>query len=1129
MTLLSVWLLAASVASGADGKLMIGQRSARTVTAGERKVIHRCLTPPTSERISLPLDRDKPWSLPNKPLAAGFTRNVHILVLRYNFQLEQTDNPNTTGLGNMDLSNDSAAFFNENGHFIDPSPHDSAFFDAHMKALGFYYDKVSEGKLTLTWDIFPPARDSVYQLPREMGHYGACIDTLSEDEALPAIVHGLERYFIDCVRLADTVSPEIDFSAYESFFLFHAGADQQNNIGFPNTCSDLFSGFIRFGDSIQADDGTIFLGGISVDNDSTKIRTALMMPETASQDNRATALNAVIAHEFGHQLGLVDLYRTGAFRTQLGDFALMDNNGFGTGIEFAGFTVGQTFGVNPVFPCAWSRAYLGFVDVVEYRQGSNIRLVAAEIESEGIKVARIPISDDEYYLIENRLQEIDNKTTYMIADPVTSVIWGPGDTTKTLTGEYDHLMGGSGVIIYHVDESVAREDWGANYGVNNFYDNQLQLDSQRRFVRLVEADGIVDFGGYYNAGFGSDEDLFRDDRNDKFTPNTNPPSIDNTGNNTHIYITDITRDSMLVGFSHVKVDSVIFFDVRTDGLVENFPVRVGYPIPSYFDYPIIVGVDTVWTRLRGVSVIADDLDRDGINEIIVGSNAIVSVFGTDGLPFILQHSNCSPWITYVDNSHSRFDGADTNFVNPVLYGRDTAAIVPAYFVAPHFITAGPVTGDFGQTANMKMVAVGYPSTVDSGEVALHIPADVDTDALADQYYVFPTFGWPVQLLFDDILYAVTDKGMIYRKSVWDTLPPEIIDLATDSIYGACRLGDGLVVLGQRGESAYLSIIVGTDSSSWQLPMVCNMNPVIVDLDQDQLPEVVCASQSGDLVVVTIDTTGSGSPLFSIYDSKQTGHEFTADPIIGDIDLDGHPDIILGGFGTVYAFDDRLLGKLDYPRQIDDRFPEDAVLAAPIICELDGRTKPELIFSTFEGNLYSISSELSYGFPLSAGERSYSSPLIMSDTTGAKLGYVGDDGWFYLWDFWANDFDEQKSYWPMVGADPGGSFVFDNSKLKGSGVSDEFLVKERFFAWPNPVVDGTVNIRYYLGQQADRVTISIYDLSGVLVTEDRGDGFERDNEYRWDCSDVTPGVYRCLLEVEAAGKEEHAFFDIAVIR
>ena len=80
-----------------------------------------------------------------------------------------------------------------------------------------------------------------------------------------------------------------------------------------------------------------------------------MMPETSVQDNRATTINAVMVHEFGHQLGLPDLYRTDIFMSQLGDFALMDNNGFGTGVEF-GFPVGRVFGTVPLYPTAWSRA-----------------------------------------------------------------------------------------------------------------------------------------------------------------------------------------------------------------------------------------------------------------------------------------------------------------------------------------------------------------------------------------------------------------------------------------------------------------------------------------------------------------------------------------------------------------------------------------------------------------------------------------------------------------------------------------------------------------------------------------------------------------------------------------------------
>ena len=556
-------LLPAAVIAAGDGVLRIkGIHHPGETRRDENFVHYRCLTPRPGTVIDLGLEREHPWSLPKQALAADAADTIHCLVLRYNFQYETTDNPNTTGRGRMVLVDPGAtpeaeaAYFDSVGHWIDSPPRNATYFAAHLRALSRYWETVSDGKITLTWDIFPPVEDSVYELPYPMSHYGRC----EFDE----VVAGLEQYFIDCIQLADTVSPEIDFGAYQSIFLFHAGSDRQNDIGFPPTCNDLFTGFIAFGDSL------------GVDNDSNFVRNALMMPETASQDNRATALNAVLAHEFGHQLGLVDLYSTRTFMSQLGDFALMDNNGFGTGIDF-GFPVGSVFGTIPLFPCAWSRAFLGFVEVHDFRRGTDIQLAAAQMASEGIKVARVPISEHEYYLLENRVVNYTGHETGQRLDTLANVLQGPVDVvTGQFTREYDALMPGSGVLIYLVDESVAAMDYNGD-GEDNFRDNQLQWDRKRKFVTLIEGDGIINFGGNYRAGYGRPEDMYRDARNTSFTPNTNPPSIDNTGNNTHVRITGITREMDTVATTIIVHDTLVRFDVETEGLVSNFPVRVGTP------------------------------------------------------------------------------------------------------------------------------------------------------------------------------------------------------------------------------------------------------------------------------------------------------------------------------------------------------------------------------------------------------------------------------------------------------------------------------------------------------------------------------------------------------------------------
>lgn len=1147
--ILTITCLAVPAMVIADGKLLLGKKTEhKNIDVGGR-IVHRCLTPKIPDRQLFPLSRKNPWSLPDRALAANFNRTVNILVLRFNFQLEQQDDPRTTGSGQMDLRDDTLAFFLENDHVIDPPPRDSLYFDAHMRACSLYYNAVSQGKLTLTWDIYPPGKDSILELPGPMSNYGACIDDIDPDLQEPefstiyfdSVIAGLERYFIDCIRLADTglVTP-IDFSKYESIFLFHAGSDQQNNIDNPPTCSDLFTGFIRFGNSIQADDGTVFVDGIPVNGGTDTVRSALLMPETASQDNRATALNAVIAHEFGHQLGLPDLYRTGSFRTQLGDFALMDNNGFGSGIEISDYPVGAIRGMIPVYPTAWSRAYLGFIDVVDFRKGTDIYLAAAQMVTDSIKAVRVPISEDEYYLIENRIPDVDGKPdSALLADPVTSVVMGPADDNRQLTFDYDRLMPGSGVIIYHVDESVARADFNQN-GVNNFHDNQLQLDPDRRFIRIVEADGIVNFGGFYNAGFGSDADMYREDRNNKLTPNSNPPAIDNTGNNTHVEITNIHRDTAFVDFKKVPIDAIVRFDVNIDGLVPNFPVRCGYRIPPGIQAGLIdtASGDTALAIFKRLSTIADDLDRDGIDEIITASDQNVLVFSTAGENFLHNKTGCSPCSTHFDLAHSRYDGTEPEFVSGEIYARDSLYPMPLYFKTPQRISAGPVTGDFGEPDSSKLVAVGFISSTTEGAVALHRLEYNDSTGQAQQLFAIITEGWPLLLSFGDALYIVTYEGKVYYKPDYNQQPPDSAVLPVNSVYGSCRLGKGLIVLG--GDSAissfyyvYPATVNGNDTLmtfEYMLDAHYNIGPIIVDLNRDGQPEIVAVSDNGNIIAVTSDTSASTAvPSFSIHASKATGDLFRTPPVAADLDGDGYPEIVIGGWGKLYAYDRNLITVTDFPLSFDDRFPNDLVVAPALVADLDDDNLPELIFPTQSGNLYAIDDGHSYGFPLSGGERVNGSPLILSDDTGIKLGYRGDDGWFYLWDWWASTPGSLDVQWSMLGGDAAATFVFDQSRLPQIDSSFSLLPESQYFGYPNPVTEGSTTLRYFLGRSATSVSFSIYDLAGTEIASFPGGLDMGVNEMSWQCGDVTPGVYRCMIDVDFGGQTETAFTDIAIIR
>jgi hypothetical protein len=165
--LILLLVFSAALTAVAEDKLLIGTKDRLEPVPGDNRVERRCLAPRTVSRGLLPLDREKPWSLPKAALAADFSDTINVLVLRYNFQYETTDDPNTTGRGHMNLTRletvqDTLGYLDSMGHFIDPPPHDSAYFDAHMRALRLYWETVSDGKITLTWEVYPPLADSVF-------------------------------------------------------------------------------------------------------------------------------------------------------------------------------------------------------------------------------------------------------------------------------------------------------------------------------------------------------------------------------------------------------------------------------------------------------------------------------------------------------------------------------------------------------------------------------------------------------------------------------------------------------------------------------------------------------------------------------------------------------------------------------------------------------------------------------------------------------------------------------------------------------------------------------------------------------------------------------------------------------
>ncbi len=1064
----------------------------QTADNNSPKVFYNGFSSDRCDRNILNLKRDKPWGLPKlSATMADPLDTIRILVMRFDFEYEIQDDSSTTGRGRFDMR-DTAAFFAEFGHLIDPSPHNLVFFEKHMEALNRYYYHVSDSNLILEWDVYPKDTNGAYHLPNKMAHYGA---GLTSDEIIQNLV---DSFFIDCFQLVDSTEASLVFADYDAHILFHAGSDRQNDIGYPQTLSDLFTGYVRRGDDRDP---------IYVDGGTHIVSDAIIMPEMASQDNRATALNAVVAHEFGHQLGLVDLYRTDNFFTQLGDFALMDNNGFGTGVDLGFEFVGRVFGVMPVYPTAWSRAYLGFIEPVVYRQNADISLVASEMISTGVRIARIPITEFEYYLLENRQIDIDGRgDPALLADSATSVIQGPVyydplDESKTFTNEYDFLLPGSGILIWHVDESVAAMSLaGSNFTL--FETNRVQIDTEHRFIELIEADGLINFGGNFYSGYGDSDDMYRAGNNSSFTPNTNPPSIGYNGTNSHIRITDISSSNTTMTFN-------LEYDLQT----ENFPRRVGYP-----EY--------------GFSPITADVNGDGTDEIITVSGRTLSVINEDGGGL------------FESMSHPPYYDTSYNSVG------QTADSVPIFAITPQLITSSPVYGDFGFMTDtvVKFIAVGARDLL-----MVYSFNDENADGRADTLFTPIQFsgGQVVSTFFDTTLHvAVLYNGytQIFSLDYFTRFMQLINTIDEEDPFGFALAGNSIAALAGV-DSNYVDLYLVDSNNVFcdTLDGYFKYGPVTVDLDRDDTLEVIVATDDGILKIISIDPEAAVNPFIKEIE-YDLGDSIFANPVVADLDADGYADIILCGKNKIYALNRNLTPLANFPIPIDRRFPDLVVLSPPVVADIDNNGRQDIIVTTSNGNCYALGPDPLFGFPLPIGgigvqsvllngsqygdanfkniaAFGYGSPVIYNKTTGGGLGYLGGDGWFYSWDV---GYNVSLAHWPMYGGNYSGNNSLSVDDLINPVVFADRFSDDDFYCYPNPSLDGRTTIRYFLGEPAD-VTLSFYDMIGNLVGEQNLTGVGGvPNEYDWNGSSLPSGVYRCIIKADFNGDEQTSFIDIAIV-
>jgi M6 family metalloprotease-like protein len=481
-----------------------------TLLFGNERLIVTDKTPSRSQRPEHPIER----MLSKSERPTQCRGPVRLLVLLVEFQTD-TDTT-TTGNGHFRMTPTA------NEPQIGAPPHDQAYYGQLCESIGTYWNAASMGQFTLNYSIYP--QSGAYELPQLMSYYNPA--GASSDLMLQRFI----EYFQDVLRVADADST-LHYADFDQIMVIHAGSDWQHDVN-GDTPSDMPSFHIHV-----APDKTVTVdGGIMIDNFAN-------VPETISQDASTTVsgginyvtgygvTNAVMAHEFGHNLGLVDLYSSTDNRPAVGYWDIMDSGG-SVSLALPADTDGDGFldtayyieGAIPALPSAWSRQLLweepfralGYLkDITQLDLSKPVELLTAgELVDPGANQAymiRVPLNDHEYLLLENRQLDHDRDgMTTLVGDngADSRVVLYPAGNDNVDPDEYDFVLPGwsdlngvsygGGLVVWHVDDDVIYGPSDTDASETNFEANTVNTLHTHRGVSMIEADGMDDIGNLYS-------------------------------------------------------------------------------------------------------------------------------------------------------------------------------------------------------------------------------------------------------------------------------------------------------------------------------------------------------------------------------------------------------------------------------------------------------------------------------------------------------------------------------------------------------------------------------------------------------------------------------------------------------
>lgn len=923
--------------------------------------------------------------------------------------------------------------------YPDSLVHDDAFFDRYMYHLTDYYNDASHGNYLLQYSV----HEQVITLTNSMTYYGV-------DDTSLVVVRQAELAR-DIIQAADS---QIDFNQYDAIVVFHAGAGQESDVErrYPE---ELWSTFIsrldlQYGFDPENDD----YPGVAT-NDGKYIKEMLVVPEWEWQDyfpidNSGYVFNTlgVLANQFGHLLGMPNLYDndwSNGASEGVGNFCIMGSGAWNAN------------GYVPALPSAFCRTWMGWEQpltiTTDTDQINLDYLLSHEFNTN--KVVKLPISDHEYYLLENRNQNPDNSflngqasftfilleegQAYYYHDPADTLPYDPVPKFEFMRNrfkgcEWDFFLpgyggplspeDGSGILIWHVDDNVIMANFKPEEGIDH-----INSIASHKGVDLEEASGIQDLdatnlanpffrGGPTDAYRAGNNAYFGQLEHDGFI---SQPTADSYYGGIPVEVSNISfagqnmtfdvkfRWSLDAGYVGSNSLPAAFIDFDQDGSDELF-----YPMP-----------DGKWVMWKNDVIIArDTLNMNPVNKVYACDPSTGRIY----IPYDRFDLNNTPTIALYNLYH----GSESYFLHGWLIIRPERK----WAAGPIMMNSNTLVLPLNMTnADSTEIVFQSSNSIDRDTVSL--PGQICTNILFSNQKV-------ISISKIDGLYSLN-----YTDYATHVTESHLLPIAADSIITSIAL-------------APLSESLAEEAAK----DIC-----LFDL-------IICAGQG--LYVCNQDgTLKQGYPALIPFPNPGL-------PSFADVDKNGHLETLIGGENNIaiFSYDGSLL---NYPLSTVTN-PDTLHLSSGIwATDFNEDGNMEILGHMSMNRLYVWKTEgyppynPQAGYPVSNPLRSLSYPMIGRDSTQACYIYsASNSGKIYRQKIDSIDINQIRLGWFSEYGNLFRNAVYVNN----SGIENQYATKKLFvpgevYIYPNPwkqMHSPEINFRIMTSRKAD-VDVKIFDIEG----------------------------------------------------